>query len=140
MANYIPRSLEPVLAGALAEFPVVVLVGPRQSGRTTLLKQAVGAQRPIVSLEPPDVRAAAIHDPRGFLALYPPPVVYDEIPYAPDLLPYIKEQVDARRDQPGQFILTGPQNVLLMQAVGEVAQGLFHRHGAAVLPGRAARR
>jgi hypothetical protein len=107
----------------MAEFPAVVLIGPRQSGKTTLLKHTVGMQLPIVSLEPPDVRAAAIRDPRGFLSLYPPPVIYDEIQYAPDLLPYIKEQVDARRDQPGQFVLTGSQNLLLMQQVTESLAG-----------------
>lgn len=82
--NYIPRSLEPVLAKAAAEFPVVVLIGPRQSGKTTLLQHLFGAQRPLISLEPPDVRAAAISDPRGFLDFYAPPVVYDEIQYAPE--------------------------------------------------------
>lgn len=63
-AHYIPRSLEPVLAQALREFPVVVLVGPRQSGKTTLLAHTVGARIPVISLEPPDVRAAAEGDPR----------------------------------------------------------------------------
>ena len=121
--NYIPRSLEPVLARATDEFPVVVLIGPRQSGKTTLLQHLVGARWPLISLEPPDVRAATIADPRGFLELYPPPVVYDEIQYAPDLLPYIKERVDARRDQPGQFVLTGSQNLLLMQQVTESLAG-----------------
>jgi hypothetical protein len=123
ITRYIPRSLEPVIAKALTEFPVVVLIGPRQSGKTTLLKHVIGAQWPLISLEPPDVRAAASHDPRGFLDLHPPPVVFDEIQYAPDLLPYIKERVDARRDQPGQFILTGSQNLLLMQQVTESLAG-----------------
>jgi hypothetical protein len=121
--RYIARSLEPVISRAMREFPVVVLIGPRQAGKTTLLKHLVGAEMPLISLEPPDVRAAAIHDPRGFLSLYPPPVVYDEIQYAPELLPYIKERVDARRDQPGQFILTGSQNLLLMQQVTESLAG-----------------
>lgn len=121
--RYIPRSLEPVIAKAFTEFPVVVLIGPRQSGKTTLLKHMVGAQWPLISLEPPDLRAAASRDPRGFLDLYPPPVVFDEIQYAPDLLPYIKERVDARREQPGQFILTGSQNLLLMQQVTESLAG-----------------
>jgi len=121
--TYIPRSLEPVVARAANQFPVVVLVGPRQSGKTTLLQNLYGKQFRIVSLEPPDVRAAAVGDPRGFLDLYPPPVIYDEVQYAPSLLPYIKEQVDARRDRPGQFILTGSQNLLLMQQVTESLAG-----------------
>lgn len=122
-SNYIPRSLEPVITKALTEFPVVVLMGPRQSGKTTLLQHLFGDERPLISLEPPDVRAAAVGDPRAFLDLYRPPVIYDEIQYAPGLLPYIKEQVDARRDQPGQFILTGSQNLLLMQQVTESLAG-----------------
>jgi predicted AAA+ superfamily ATPase len=76
-----------------------------------------------VSLEPPDVRLAAMNDPRGFLSLYPPPVVFDEIQYAPGLLPYIKEQVDAHRDIAGQYILTGSQNLLLMEQVTESLAG-----------------
>jgi predicted AAA+ superfamily ATPase len=120
---YIPRSLEPVIKKAVSQFPVVVLVGPRQSGKTTLLKHLYGDQYPVVSLEPPDVRIAAINDPRGFLNLYPPPVVFDEIQYAPVLLPYIKEDVDAHRERSGQYILTGSQNLLLMQQVTESLAG-----------------
>jgi predicted AAA+ superfamily ATPase len=121
--NYVTRSLEPVIQKAVREFPAVALVGPRQSGKTTLLTHLYGAQYPIISLEPPDVRAAALSDPRGFLDLYPAPVVFDEIQYAPGLLPYIKEQVDVHRDRPGQFILTGSQNLLLMQQVTESLAG-----------------
>ena len=121
--TYIPRSLEPVVQKAAREFPAVVLVGPRQSGKTTLLNHLFGNRATVVSLEPPDVRLAALSDPRGFLSLYPPPVVFDEIQYAPQLLPYIKEQIDANRDQPGQYILTGSQNLLLMQQVTESLAG-----------------
>ncbi len=120
---YIPRSLEPVIKKAVSQFPVVVLVGPRQSGKTTLLNHLYGNQYPIVSLEPPDIRIAALNDPRGFLNLYPPPVVFDEIQYAPVLLPYIKEQVDTHRERPGQYLLTGSQNLLLMQQVTESLAG-----------------
>ncbi len=121
--TYIPRSLEPHLVRAAREFPVVVLVGPRQSGKTTLIQHLYAADLRIISLEAPDVRAAAASDPRGFLDLYPPPVVFDEVQYAPGLLPYLKEQVDAHRDRPGQFILTGSQNLLLMQQVTESLAG-----------------
>lgn len=121
--TYIPRSLEPVLKKTVRQFPVVVLVGPRQSGKTTLLKHLYENQYPVISLEPPDVRIAALNDPRGFLNMYPPPVVFDEIQYAPVLLPYIKEEVDTHRDRPGQYILTGSQNLLLMQQVTESLAG-----------------
>jgi hypothetical protein len=120
---YIPRSLEPVLERAFAQFPVVVLIGPRQSGKTTLLQHFSASSIPLVSLELPDVRQAASVDPRGFLALYPSPVIFDEIQYAPELLPYIKHAVDTNRNQPGQFILTGSQNLLLMQQVTESLAG-----------------
>lgn len=120
---YIPRSLEPIIQKAAREFTAVVLVGPRQSGKTTLLKHLYSEQYRIISLESPDVRLAASIDPRGFLNLYPPPVIFDEIQYAPVLLPYIKEQIDSDRGQPGQYILTGSQNLFLMQQVTESLAG-----------------
>ena len=121
--TYIPRSLETMLEKAVREFPAAVVVGPRQSGKTTLLKHLFEARYSIVSLEPSDIRLAALNDPRGFLNLYSPPTIFDEIQYAPELLPYIKERIDAHRDRPGQYILTGSQNLLLMQQVTESLAG-----------------
>ncbi|MEI7846735.1 MAG: ATP-binding protein [Chloroflexota bacterium] len=121
--EFIPRSLGTVLRKAADEFPAVVLVGPRQSGKTTLLRNIFGSQYQIISLEPPDVRLAAQSDPRGFLNLYPAPIVFDEIQYAPELLPYIKEKIDANRSKAGQYILTGSQNLLLMSQVTESLAG-----------------
>ncbi|MCX5676496.1 MAG: ATP-binding protein [Planctomycetota bacterium] len=121
--TYIQRSLEPVLKRAAKEFPVVVLTGPRQSGKTTLLKHLFGKRYAYVSLEPPDVRAAAISDPRGFLDMYPPPAIFDEVQYTPELLPYVKERVDAHRDKAGQYLLTGSQNLLLLERVSESLAG-----------------
>ena len=121
--SYISRSLEPVLLKAVDEFPAVVLTGPRQSGKTTLLKNLFGERYRYVSVEPPDIRAAASRDPRTFLAMNPPPVIFDEVQYAPDLLPYIKELIDDDRHTSGQFLLTGSQNLLLMEQVTESLAG-----------------
>jgi predicted AAA+ superfamily ATPase len=123
VSNYIERSIERVLKKAVKEFPAVVLTGPRQSGKTTTLKHLFGKDCQYISLEPPDIRAAAITDPRAFLNQYSPPIIFDEIQHAPDLLPYVKESIDENRREKGQYIITGSQNLLLIRSVTESLAG-----------------
>lgn len=123
MPTYINRSIEKILKKAIDQFPAVILTGPRQAGKTTLLRELFGSSHRYVSLETPDVRAAAIADPRGFLDLNSSPVIFDEIQYAPDLLFYIKEKIDENRTSYGQYILTGSQNLLLQEKVVETLAG-----------------
>ncbi len=115
--------MELVLQRVTREFPAVVLVGPRQSGKTALLKHLFGESHRYASLDLPDVRAAALADPRGFLKAYPAPVIFDEIQYAPELLPYVKEQIDSNRDRRGQYLLSGSQNLMVLERVTESLAG-----------------
>ena len=81
-----PRVLARTVLKAAKSFPAIVVTGPRQSGKTTLLKSVFSKTHRYVSLEDPDVRMQAKEDPRGFLDRYRPPVILDEIQYCPDLL------------------------------------------------------
>jgi predicted AAA+ superfamily ATPase len=120
---YLQRSIEDVLQRAVGQFPAVVLIGPRQSGKTTTLARVFGKSHNYVSLDDPDVARAAHSDPRGFLDIHPAPLVIDEVQRAPDLIGYVKHRIDAHRQLTGQFILSGSQNLLLMQQVTETLAG-----------------
>ncbi len=121
--TYIHRSLEPALIRAAKNFPAIVLTGPRQSGKTTVLKHLFGESHRYVSMDDPDARAFAAEDPRGFLSEYKPPVIIDEIQYVPDLMHYIKIQIDENRSERGMFLITGSQNLILSEKVTETLAG-----------------
>jgi predicted AAA+ superfamily ATPase len=115
------RTLAKKLKEAAKQYPVVTLTGPRQSGKTILVKMTF-PNYDYVSLEEPDHRAFALEDPRGFISQFPEEVILDEIQRAPDLFSYIQTIVDAK-DISGQFILTGSQNFLLLQKVSQSLAG-----------------
>jgi predicted AAA+ superfamily ATPase len=117
----IPRHLAQPLARAAGRYPVVYLTGPRQSGKTTLAKAAF-PQYAYVSLEDPDEREFASTDARGFLRRFPDGAVLDEIQRVPTLLSYLQGDVD-RDARPGRFIITGSQQLLLRQDVGQPLAG-----------------
>ncbi|MDE2794421.1 MAG: ATP-binding protein [Gemmatimonadota bacterium] len=116
-----PRPLASVLQDALTDTPVVCLIGPRQSGKTTLVR-AMMPDRPYFSLDHPPYLSAARADPAGFVAALPREVTIDEIQRAPELLPAIKLSVDLDR-RPGRFVLTGSANLLLVPTVTESLAG-----------------
>jgi predicted AAA+ superfamily ATPase len=117
-----PRSLSRVIARAQKTFPAIVVTGPRQSGKTTLLKSLFAKTHKFVSLEDPDARIRAREDPREFLSRFEPPVMIDEIQYVPELLPYIKTRIDENR-RPGRWVLTGSQQFGLMAGVSQSLAG-----------------
>jgi predicted AAA+ superfamily ATPase len=119
---YLHRTLERGITEASAQFPVTLVTGPRQVGKTTLLRHLCGKARRYVSLDDLTLRALASEDPTLFLQRYPPPVLIDEIQYAPALLPFIKVDVDDNR-RPGAYWLTGSQHFRLMQGITESLAG-----------------
>ena len=123
--NYIKRHLENVVISLSESWPVLLLTGPRQAGKTTMLR-ALSEQenkgREYVSLDDLNMREMAKTDPKLFLQLHKPPVLIDEVQYAPELFTYIKMQIDEHRN-PGDFWLTGSQVFHLMRGVQESLAG-----------------
>lgn len=119
----IKRAALKEVRGASAEFPALLVTGARQVGKTTMLKEAAESGRRFVSLDILTVRDLARRDPHAFLVSHPPPVIIDEIQYAPQLLPYIKAMIDDSPDMRGGFWLSGSQQFHLMKGVSESLAG-----------------
>lgn len=121
--SYIKRNLENVVNQVTKEYPVVLVTGPRQVGKTTMLQKLMeGTERGYVTLDDLNERALAKSDPELFLQLHKPPVLIDEVQYAPELFAYIKMNVD-KNHEPGAFWLTGSQIFKLMGGVQESLAG-----------------
>jgi hypothetical protein len=119
---YIKRTIEKSIERANKFFPVVLVTGPRQVGKTTVLQNCETQPRTYVSLDTLENRELAKNDPTLFLQRYPAPVLIDEIQYAPELFPYIKASVDKEKKS-GMYWLTGSQQFHLMKNVSESLAG-----------------
>ena len=132
--SYIKRNIESEIINLSASFPVVMITGPRQVGKTTLLSylsEKLNRKINFVSLDDLRVRALALEDPELFLKTYEYPLIIDEFQYAPNLLNYIKIKVDEKRisslksndNSNGLYFLTGSQSFLSMKGVSESLAG-----------------
>lgn len=119
---WIPRTIEARLRRSARTRPVTVLTGARQTGKTSLLRRLF-PDHGYVSLDLPTEAEQAEKEPAAFLQRHPPPVVIDEVQYAPGLFRHLKIAVDAERDRPGRFLLTGSQRFPLMQGVADSLAG-----------------
>lgn len=115
------RNLTPTLLRLAASFPAIAVTGPRQSGKTTLVR-ALFPDKPYVNLEDPTERAFALEDPRGFLARFVNGAVFDEAQRWPDLFSHLQGLIDQDR-QPGRFVLTGSQQFGLLSGVTQSLAG-----------------
>lgn len=121
--RYIARNLEKVVLEVTKEYPVVLVTGPRQVGKTTMLQKLMeGTDRNYVSLDDLNERNLAKTDPEMFLQLHKPPILIDEVQYAPELFVYIKIHVDKYHNA-GDFWLTGSQVFKRMSGIQESLAG-----------------
>src|SRR5437870_3739482 len=120
--RYIPRNLGNVVRQATRHFPALVVTGPRRAGKTTLLRELFPAAQ-YVLLEDPDIQGRVRSDPRAFIEGIRPPVIFDEIQNAPELLNYVRTLIDGRPRRMGQWLFTGSQEAPLMRGITESMAG-----------------
>jgi uncharacterized protein len=118
------RHLTGPLRDALSDTPAVLVNGARQTGKSTLVQsdELGETNRQYLSFDDPGILGAAKRDPNGFIAGLNPPVTLDEIQHVPELFPVIKAAIDKKR-QPGQFLLTGSANVMLLPKLSQSLAG-----------------
>lgn len=118
---FIPRDLVAALERLRTKFPILAVTGPRQSGKTTLLRHLFPGYE-YVSLENPEIRERALTDPNGFLSTYAERAIFDEVQQAPQLFSYLQGKVDRDR-QMGQYVLSGSQNFQLLESITQSLAG-----------------
>src|SRR3990172_2307200 len=121
--TYIERELSKVLKKMVRQFPSVVITGPRQAGKSTLLQHLFSKTHRYMTLDDPKLRALALNDPKTFLNESGSKLIIDEIQYAPELLSYLKILIDCDRHIKGRYILTGSQQFNLMKNLGDSLAG-----------------
>lgn len=122
---YVQRHMERIVTELTKQYPTIMIVGPRQVGKTTMLEHLMAEEdrgRKKVTLDDLAERELAKTDPKMFFQLHKPPLLIDEVQYAPELFPYIKMMVDERQ-QPGDFWMTGSQLFKMMEGVQESLAG-----------------
>ncbi|PWS32962.1 ATP-binding protein [Pedobacter paludis] len=118
---FVNRQIESIIKSQQSKFPILAVTGPRQSGKTTMLKELFKDYR-YVSLENPDIRSFASDDPHGFLNEYAEKVILDEVQRVPELFSYIQTKVDESKIM-GQYILSGSQNFHLLNSITQTLAG-----------------
>lgn len=121
MPDFYPRTAAAQLAASLRDYPIVVVTGPRQAGKSTLLRMAL-PDCTMLSLEDLDLREFALSDPRAFLRQYPPPLIIDEAQHAPGLFSYLQTAVDTS-GRMGQYVLSGSQQFSLLAGITQSLAG-----------------
>ena len=123
MTNYIPREIEDIVVQNSKNFPALAITGPRQSGKTTLLKQLFKETHQYVTFDDPLNRDKAINDPKLFLENYGSNIILDEIQYVPELISHLKIAIDQNRHKNGRYLLTGSQQFHLIKDLGDSLAG-----------------
>ena len=118
---WIKRDIESELLDLASQYPVVMIIGPRQAGKTSLARKTF-PEKPYFSLENPDIREQISTDPRAFFLANPQGAIIDEFQRYPDILSYIQGIVDEKK-QKGQFILTGSNNISMISHVSQSLAG-----------------
>ena len=120
--SYIKRDLEDKIINLSKEYSCILITGPRQVGKTTVLRQLMDTDREYVTLDDLEERGLAKRDPAMFLQMHSTPIMIDEVQYAPELFSYIKMEID-RGAAPGTYWLTGSQAFKLMELAQESLAG-----------------